>query len=156
MSTSSASILDRVWAGLSVFKWDPPLDALPNMEDRLIDVGPILRGTSCSDQKQSSFFSRLPLEIRHHIYPFVLPKERRIWVRPSPHRRRILPNARNTPVFIDHFPCTTPPSTLTWSGRRRAGYCVPPRHFGFFEKTKAHRTVPHTDTLFLMRTCQRV
>ncbi|KAK4450336.1 hypothetical protein QBC34DRAFT_324511, partial [Podospora aff. communis PSN243] len=159
MGGESASVLHRVWARLRLFKpaeWDPPLDTLPNMKDRLIDVGLLLRGSAASDQKQSLFFTRLPLEIRCHIYSFVLPEEKRVWVRPSPHRKCTRSNDGGTAAVIDHFPCTTPPLDLTWTAPRKRGHCVGERHTGFFDKVKAHRTQPHMDTLLLMKTCQRV
>jgi hypothetical protein len=159
MGGESASVFQRTWAGLRLFKpaeWDPPLDALPSMRDRLIDVGPVLRRAVSSDQKQSPFFTRLPLEIRYYIYSFVLPEEKRIWARPSQHQKRPPSCDGRTPAVVDYFPCTTPPLDLTWTAPRKRGHCVGRSFTGFFDKVKAHRTQPHMDTLFLMKTCQKV
>jgi len=135
-----------------------PLDpSLKDME-RLIDLSAVWRRDGTYDQSQSLFFTRLPIEIRYHIYSLVLPPEKRIWVRKSPymHPRRASSRKRNDPYIVEHFPCVNVLSNLTWLAPREKYECTRRMYADFFGHVNDRRVEPHMDTLSLLKTCQRM
>lgn len=130
----------------------PPLPSL----DRVLDMSHFLQQNSVSQQEQSAFFRRLPLEIRLLIYSFVLPESKQVWARVTP---SFVPRARASStvdaVCIEHFPVRSPQTDLTWISESRGACCAAPSR-GFFGRAQAYGMRPHDDALAMMKTCQRM
>jgi hypothetical protein len=136
---------------------EPSPPALPRHEG-LIDVGPLLQGTAMSAQSQSPFFTRLPPEIRNHIYSFVLPPQKRVWVRYRPlvMIKGPLGSANSGGRLpLEHFPCREVPSDMRYTKRYEHCGCEE-TYTGFFGRVDTLGLQPHQDTLSLVKTCQRM
>jgi hypothetical protein len=112
---------------------EPSPPALP-LHEGLIDVGPLLQGTAMSAQSRSHFFTRLPLEIRNHIYTFAPPPQRRDWVRYRPMGMIKGPlgltNSGGS-LPLEHFPCREVPFDMTYT--RKYEHCgCEETYTGFF------------------------
>ncbi|KAK3350245.1 hypothetical protein B0T25DRAFT_262645 [Lasiosphaeria hispida] len=133
---------------------DPELRKLtPYEQSRIFDLKPLINQTDTSPQEDSLFFSRLPLEIRCHIYSFVIPKHRRLWV-----QRRLrsgkVPGGPDEDSHIEHFPVRQLPNDMTCS--YTGGVCCLNTFVGFFQHLEGRVVFPHDDSLVLMSTCQRI
>ncbi|KAK1760030.1 hypothetical protein QBC47DRAFT_410708 [Echria macrotheca] len=133
----------------------PPAPEVPY--DRILDMSKLLRQTEVSDQTQSPFFTRFPPEIRSLIYSYVLPEDKRIWVRPSPEQTAItMPSAKGGSLWIEHFPCPTTPTDLSWVDAPFPSACCAPVRTGFYGRVMARGLRPHADTLAMLKTCLRM
>ncbi len=157
-----------------------PWSQLPPLSpDRIIDLSCFQTATVRSDQLQSPFLSRLPLEIRCRVYELVLPAERRIWVRhvsaeQLEHIRlaggltdgktgeRAGEKGGERPAglggkgpYLEHFPCAAPPKGPIWE-HDGVGPCCATTYCSFFDRTARHGVQPHRDAMALMGTCQKV
>jgi len=131
-------------------KTNPPRPPTPPF-DRILDISRLLRqAMTASDQSHSPFFTRLPLELRSKIYSYVLNPSKRIWLRPSPHQ--ITKSGRGGSLWIEHFPSQWTPKDLA---RINAGCCAAART-GFFGQVNASDLQPDSDTLALIKTCQKI
>ena len=150
----------RFWSNEPSAIEQPDLSA----RDRIIDMAPLLKESSCEGQMQSRFFSALPAEIRCQIYSYVLPPGRRLWVRPAdigmvdnPEEEIFEAHSQGAEQhpsalrFLDHFPYETAPEDDYYVSRLRGcGYT------GFHLQMRLRRIRPHQDSLALMKTCQRM
>ncbi|KAK0643935.1 hypothetical protein B0T16DRAFT_191016 [Cercophora newfieldiana] len=128
----------------------------PTPHERILDMSRLLRQTTtASDQSDSPFF-RLPLEIRSLIYSHILPPGKRVWLRPSPHQ--ITKSGSGGSLWIEHFPSSWATKDLTWveTGRSTYSSCCAAARTGFFGQVNAGNQQPDSDTLALMKTCQRM
>lgn len=98
--------------------------------------------TRVATQAQSSFFTRLPPEIRLCIYSLVMPQHRRLWVQPA------------AQGHVEHFPCRNVPVDTTRIAVR--GRCCAGTSNSFFGHVRANGIWPHQDSLALMQTCQQM
>ena len=136
---------------------EPRPPVLP-LHGGLIDVGPLLQGTAKSAQSQSPLLTLLPLEIRNHIYSFVLPPQSRVWVRYRPLERtkgRLRSNNSGGRLPLEHFPCREVPSDMRYTERYEHCGCNE-TYIGFFGRVDTLGLQPHQDTLSLIKTCQRM
>lgn len=114
---------------------------------RRINVARVVDRASTSTQQQSFFLTRLPLEIRFRIYLLVMPRDRRLWVRPG--------SEHGYDGHLEHFPCNKPPEDTTWATAGAYRCCITANN-NFFEHVQARGIQPHQDSLALIRTCQQV
>ncbi len=134
--------------------------------ERVFSTSHLFGLTSCDDQKQSTFFTRLPLEIRYRIYSYVLPENRCLWVRlldkketlnggpdlPEPRqgRRRAVSNYK----YMEHFPCIKKPLDNCFNISLAS--CCSITGKGFWSRVAMGRDVPHRDSLALMQVCEKM
>ena len=134
--------------------------------ERVFSASHLFSLTSCDHQKQSAFFTRLPLEIRYHIYSYILPENRCLWVRlvdakerfhrepdlseTKQGRKRAVSNYK----YMEHFPCTKKPRDNCFNICPAS--CCSITGKGFWSRVAMDRDVPHHDSLSLMQVCERM
>ncbi|KAK1772018.1 hypothetical protein QBC33DRAFT_173100 [Phialemonium atrogriseum] len=136
-------------------------------EGLVFDMLPLTNGLNVDDQLDSTFFTKLPLEVRCHIYSYVLPAERRLWVRAAkrsstahqghsgaPGRAGHSGDEPEPQRYLQHFPTATVALDTTYPAR--LGSCCSDTGNSFWKCVSLGRFPVHHDSLSLMRTCKQV
>ncbi len=142
-------------------------DAESKMRERTFSALHLFGRREYASQTESGFFARLPLEIRCQIYSYVLPHDRRLWVRlldakrsdrtvggSSQHKHRKSRMITLQHARIEHFPCEKPPSDNSFTVS--TGGCCSSSDRGFWGRVATNHSTPHQDSLSLMKTCGRM